>query len=123
MPENAFTSSTPEVPGSDETKRVSVGPRQDGPDGFSFGERMRVLRSLHELEFGALERGASPEGAVLMVYKRALDFYDREWPLDEGNFRNTLLRMQEKRMQKVMREKRRKSSVFFDPNTEDGFSQ
>jgi hypothetical protein len=90
MPENAFTSSTPEVPG------------------FSYGERMRVLRSLHELEFGALERGASPEGAVLMVYKRALDFYDREWPLDEGNFRNTLLRMQEKRMQKVMREKRRR---------------
>jgi hypothetical protein len=81
--------------------------------GFSFGERMKALRGLRELEFGALDRGASPEGAVLMVYKRALEFYDRQWPLDEGNFRNTLVRMQEKRMQKIMREKRRR----FDPDT------
>ena len=73
---------------------------------FSFGERMRVLRRLRELEFGALDRGASPEGAILMVYKRALEYYDQQWPEDEGKFRNTLLGMQEKRMQKIMRENR-----------------
>ncbi len=83
------------------------------PPGFSFGERMKALRGLRELEFGALDRGASPEGAVLMVYKRALEFYDEQWPGDEGKFRNTLLRMQEKKMARIMREKRRRN----DPDT------
>lgn len=75
---------------------------------FSFGDKMRVLRKLRELEFGALDRGATPEGAVLEVYRRALEYYDNVWPLDEGGFRNTLIRMQEKRMVKIMRERRRR---------------
>jgi hypothetical protein len=88
MSSEAFTSSTPEDPV------------------FSFGERMRVLRRLRELEFGMLDRGSTPEGAVLTVYKRALEFYDSQWPNDEGKFRNTLLGMQEKRMTRIMKEKR-----------------
>lgn len=86
-----------------------------GDPGFSFGERMRVLRRLRELEFGALDRGATPEGAVLMVYKRALEFYDSQWPNDEGNFRNTLLGMQEKRMRKIMLERRSRSGSINQP--------
>ena len=69
---------------------------------FTFGEKMRVLRKLRELEFGMLDRGASPEGAVLEVFRRALDFYDNQWPNDEGKFRDTLLRMQEKKMRGIM---------------------
>ena len=81
---------------------------------FTFGQKMKALRGLRELEFAALDRGASPEGAVLMVYRRALDFYDQQWPGDEGKFRNTLLRMQEKRMQKIMRQKRARDKGLKD---------
>ena len=94
MSSNAFTSSESEQ------------------GGFSFGERMRVLRRLRELEFGMLDRGASPEGAVLTVYERALEYYDRQWPLDEGKFRNTLLGMQEKRMRRILSEKRRRNTFM-----------
>lgn len=85
---------------------------------FTFGEKMRVLRRLRELEFGALDRSATPEGAVLMVYKRALDFYDQQWPRDEGKFRDTLIRMQEKRLSKIMSQKRRQKT-FVDQMSED----
>ncbi len=81
--------------------------QENGGNGlFTFGEKMRVLRKLHELEFSALDRGAAPEEAVLIVYQRALDFYDSVWPEDEGGFRETICKMQEKRLRKVLREKK-----------------
>ncbi len=94
MSSKAFTSSN----GGDPVSRL-----------FTFGEKMRVLRQIRNLEFGMLDRGAKPEQAVYEVYRRALDYYDSVWPNDEGGFRNTLLRMHEKRLAKIIREKRRKT--------------
>ena len=99
MPSESFTNSEAEVAAN---------------GSFTFGDKMRVLRKLRELEFGMLDRGASPQEALRTVYVRALDYYDSVWPNDEGEFRNTLLRSYEKKLAKILREqsKRMTSSEF-----------
>lgn len=76
---------------------------------MTFGEKMRVLRKLRELEFGMLDRGATPLAAADIPYRRAVEYYDRQWPNDELFFRDTLLRLREKKMARAIREANRRA--------------
>ncbi len=90
----------------------------ESSEGLNNSAKMRAIKALRQAEKHYYSLGYDPVESVTMIYRRALDCYDRSFPNDEADFRQWILNRQEKSMRVAVellkREKQLKPLVIPD---------
>ena len=89
--------------------------------------KMRAIKALRKAEKHYFSLGYDPVESVTMIYRRALEFYDKTFPNDEADFRSWILARQEKSarvavelLRREEAERKREEESYYGPNSECG---